>query len=189
MKDLRYEWIWEKTQATGGMNSKRMPMKAHENVMVFYKKTPDYYPIKTFGHVRKVSSAKNRAACIVRRNEKESYLYNKEYADKVEDYDSTERYPRSVIEFPSDKQKLALHETQKPEALLEYIVKTYTKEGDIVVDPCRGSNTTGVVCDRLGRGYYGIENDEYYYNIGILRRKNPKLKTKELKGLYESIYG
>lgn len=185
LKHLRYDWVWEKTQATGGMNSKKMPMKAHENILIFYKKLPTYNPIKTFGHVRKVSSAKNRAACIKRRNEKEDYLYGKEYEDKIEGYDSTERYPRSVLKFASDKQKTALHPTQKPLALLRYFIETYTNVGDTVLDPCRGSNTTGVACDELGRHYIGIEEDEYFFELGLLRRKHPNMKDKELLKLLE----
>ena len=144
-------------------------MKVHENILMFHKQLPKYNPQKTEGHKRKVSSAKNRAQCIERRNNTDN-IYNNEYADKVEDYDSTERYPRSVQTFSKDVQKSALHKTQKPEALLEYLIKTYTDEGDIVIDPTRGSNTTGVVCDKLNRGYYGIEKDEEMFRIGLERR-------------------
>lgn len=165
ISDLRYEWIWEKTQATGHLNSKRMPMKSHENILIFYKKLPTYNPQMTSGHVRKVSSAKNRAACINRRNNTDN-IYNNEYPDKVKDYDSTERYPRDVIKFASDKQKSTLHKTQKPVALLEYLIKTYTNEGDIVLDPCFGSNTTGFVCKNINRNYIGIEKDENFFKIG-----------------------
>lgn len=170
IKNLRYEWIWEKTQATGHLNSKRMPMKSHENILIFYKKLPTYNPQMTSGHVRKVSSAKNRAACINRRNDTDN-IYNNEYPDKVKDYDSTERYPRDVIKFASDKQKSTLHKTQKPIALLEYLIKTYTNEGDTVLDPCFGSNTTGLVCKDTNRNYIGIEKDVNFFNIGSDRIK------------------
>lgn len=189
MKNLRYEWIWEKTSATGALNAKKAPMKASENLMVFYKKAPIYNPQKTTGHVRKVSSAKNRADAIKRRNVKEDYIYNKEYADKVTDYDSTERYPRNIITFATDKQILAIHPTQTPVALLEYLINTYTNEGDLILDPCRGSNTTGVACDNLNRRYIGIELTEKFYNMGILRRKYPELRTKELKQKFLEEYG
>lgn len=165
LKMLRYEWIWEKSQATGGMNSKKMPMKAHENILVFYKKLPYYNPIKTVGHVRKVSKAVNRAKCIDRRNEKESYLYNKEYADKVQDYDSTERFPRTVLKFASDKQKESLHETQKPLKLLSYLLNTYTKANDTVLDFTMGSNSTGISCLPLDVNYIGIEKELTIFNI------------------------
>lgn len=186
LKHLKYQWIWEKTQATGGMNSKKMPMKAHEMLMIFYKKLPKYFPQKTFGHERKVSLAKNRMECIKRRNEKEDYIYGKEYEEKVNDYDSTERFPRDVLVFASDKQKLAIHPTQTPEALVEYFIKTYTEENDLILDPCRGGNTTGVVCDRLNREYIGIEKDFDFYNIGLFRRQYPHLKTKQFFEEYEN---
>ena len=170
LKMLRYEWVWEKTQATGHLNAKRMPMKAHENILVFYKKLPVYNPVKTFGHKRKVSSAKNRGACIERRNDTDN-IYNNEYADKVKDYDSTERYPRSVIEFPTDKQTSNLHKTQKPVALFEYLIKTYTNEGDLVLDNTAGSGTTGVACINLNRDYILIEKEKEYIDI-INKRLN-----------------
>lgn len=166
---LRYEWVWEKTSATGGMNAKKMPMKAHENILIFYQKSPTYNFQKTFGHVRKVSKAKNRAACIERRNLKDDGLYNKEYADRVEDYDSTERYPRSVLKFKSDKQTLALHDTQKPLELCEYFCKTYSNENELVVDLCAGSCSIGRAAKNLKRDYINIEIQEKFAIIGQAR--------------------
>lgn len=166
---LRYEWIWEKTQATGHLNAKKMPMKAHENILVFYKKLPIYNYQKTIGHVRKVSSAKNRAECIKRRNEYDDYLYNKEMPETVSDYDSTERYPRSVLKYPSDKQKVALHPTQKPVALLEYLIKTYTNEQDTVLDSTSGSGSTAIACINTNREYIMIEKEEKFVTISNTR--------------------
>lgn len=171
IKMLKYEWIWEKTHATGHLNAKKMPMKSHENILVFYKKLPIYNPQKTDGHVRKVSSAKNRASCIDRRNELDTYLYNKELPDKVSDYDSTERYPRTVLKFKTDKQTNALHPTQKPLALCEYLISTYSNANDIVLDNCAGSGTTGLAAKNLGRNYLMIEKEEKYFNI-IKQRLN-----------------
>jgi len=161
---LRYEWIWEKTQATGHLNAKKMPMKAHENILVFYKKLPTFNPQKTSGHVRKVSSAENRARCIERKNGKDD-IYNFEYADKVQDYDSTERYPRDVLKFKTDKQLLNLHKTQKPVALFEYLINTYTNEKDLVLDNTMGSGTTGIACMNLNRNFVGIEKDKDIFEI------------------------
>jgi len=158
LKMLRYEWIWEKTQATGHLNAKKMPMKAHENILVFYKKLPIYNPIITHGHVRKIASAKNRADCIIRRNNTDD-IYNNEYSDKISTYDSTSRYPRSVIKFSSDKQKNNLHKVQKPLALIEYFINTYTNKGDIVLDNAAGSGTTGLACKNLDRRYIMMEKD------------------------------
>ena len=163
LKWLRYEWIWEKTQATGHLNAKKMPMKAHENILVFYEKTPKYYPIITDGHKRKVATAVHKRNCTT------GELYGK--SDNFKDYDSTNRYPRSVLKYPSDKQKLNLHSTQKPLALCEYLVKTYTSEGDVVLDICAGSGTTGVAAKNLNRNFMLMELMQENYEIIIERLK------------------
>jgi site-specific DNA-methyltransferase (adenine-specific) len=169
LKLLRYEWIWEKTQATGHLNAKKMPMKAHENILVFYKNIPTYNPQKTEGHIRKVSKGYQRDICIKRRDEKwgDDYLYGKETT--APDYDSTERFPRSVLKFKSDKQRSKLHPTQKPLALIEYLIKTYTNVGDVVLDNACGSGTTLLGAANLGRNYIGMEKEEKYFNISLER--------------------
>ena len=169
LKLLRYEWIWEKTQATGHLNAKKMPMKAHENLLVFYKKLPIYNPQKTTGHKRKVSKGYQRDICIARREEKwgDNYLYGKETT--APDYDSTERYPRSVLTFASDKQKSKLHPTQKPLSLIEYMIRTYTNEGDLILDNTCGSGTTGLGAKNLNRNYIMMEQDPKYYEIACKR--------------------
>lgn len=148
LHDLRYEWIWEKTHPTGHLNAKRMPMKAHENVLVFYRQQPTYNPQKTQGHVRKVA---------VKRGDK-TPIYGLQSFDALS-YDSTERYPRSVQVFASDKQRSKLHPTQKPLALCEYLIRTYSNPGDTVLDNCMGSGTTGLACLNTGRNFVGMEND------------------------------
>lgn len=158
LKMLRYEWIWEKTHPTGHLNAKRSPMKAHENVLVFYSRQPTYNPQMTSGH--------NRKTATKRRDE--SPTYGKQEFSPL-DYDSTERYPRSVLTFPSDKQRSNLHPTQKPVALMEYLIRTYTKEGGVVLDNCMGSGTTGVACANTGRKFIGIELDFNYFNIALER--------------------
>ena len=157
---LRYEFIWEKTEATGHLNAKRAPMKAHENILVFYSAQPTYNPQKTNGHKRK--SARN-----VDRATKQSECYGAQ--EGITHYDSTERYPRSVLQFSTDKQKSTLHPTQKPVALMEYFIKTYTNEGDTVLDNCMGSGTTGIACLNTGRDFIGIEKDQKYFEIARSR--------------------
>jgi len=155
---FKYEWIWEKTAATGHLNAKKAPMKAHENILVFYNKLPKYFPQKTFGHTPTNSFTKRNGdgAC---------------YGNTVEvsGGGSTERYPRSVLLFKSDKQKESLHPTQKPVALMEYLIKTYTLEGETVLDFTMGSGTTGVACKNLNRKFIGIEKDEKYFEIARAR--------------------
>jgi len=162
LKMLRYEWIWEKTTATGHLNAKRMPMKAHENILIFYKKLPTYNPQKTFGHTPVHNYTKYQD---------DGTNYGKTKVG-IKGGGSTERYPRSVILFPTDKQKESLHPTQKPVALFEYLINTYTNEGNLVLDNCMGSFTTAVAARNLGRNYIGFELDEAYYNLGQKRINN-----------------
>jgi len=163
-RDFRYSLVYEKTTPTGHLNAKKMPLRCHEDILVFYKKLPTYNPQKTKGHKRKVSSAKSRGKSILRNNLKDK-VYNNEIVEKVTDYDSTERYPRSVLKFSTDKQKSTLHPTQKPVALMEYLIKTYTNEDEIVLDFTMGSGTTGVACKNLDRNFIGIELDKKYFEI------------------------
>jgi len=160
---LKYEWIWEKANATGHLNSKKMPMKAHENILIFYNEQPTYNPIKTQGHKRKVSLAKHKANCI------DSEVYNK---SGLTSYDSTERFPRSVIKIPSDKQKCNIQPTQKPVSIYEFFLNTYTNEGDTTLDNCSGSGTHAIACINTKRNFIDIEKDATNYNNSIIRLRN-----------------
>lgn len=131
-------------------------MRAHEDILVFYKKPPTYNPQMTFGHKRKVSSAASRIKSEERCLGKDK-CYGDGVLDKIPDYDSTERYPLSVQIFSTDKQKTKLHRTQKPVGLVEYFIKTFSNEGDLVLDNVAGSGTTGEACDNLGRNFILIE--------------------------------
>jgi site-specific DNA-methyltransferase (adenine-specific) len=158
LKMLKYEWIWEKTQATGFLNAKKMPMKSHENILVFYDKKPKYNPQKTNNHKPINSYTKY----VTTQNNTELYgKMNKEIKGGGE----TDRYPRSVLKFASDKQKSCLHPTQKPLALCEYLIKTYTDEGGLVLDNAAGSGTTGLAAKNLKRDFILIEKEEKYYNV------------------------
>lgn len=148
---LRYEWIWEKPKATGHLNAKRAPMKAHENVLVFYDRLPTYNPQKTSGEPYKGCGGASK---------------NDNYGgfDAVREVSADgSRYPRSVQKFKHETKPL--HPTQKPVSLMEYLIKTYTNEDDVVMDNCMGSGTTGVACMNTGRRFIGIEMDEGYFNI------------------------
>lgn len=158
LKMLRYEWIWEKTQATGHLNAKKMPMKAHENLLVFYKKLPTYHPQMTEGHEPIHSYTKR----ISVQNNTELYGY---MGKEISGGGETVRYPRSVLRFASDKQTSHMHPTQKPLALCEYVIRTYTDEGDLILDSCMGSGTTGLACKNLNRRFIGIEKEEKYFEI------------------------
>lgn len=155
-KYWRYNLIWQKTQPTGFYNANKMPLRSHEDIVVFYKSLPVYNPQKTFGHTRKISSAEHKRNC------KQSTNYGK---SNLSTYDSTERFPTSILTFSKDTQKSKLHPTQKPVALLEYLIRTYTNEGETVLDNCMGSGSTGVACLNTNRKFIGIETDETFFNI------------------------
>ncbi len=156
----RYNLIWQKTTPTGHLNANRMPLRNHEDILVFYKKLPTYNPQKTTGHERKVSTAHHK------RGSKRTTNYGEH---GLTTYDSTERYPKSVLEFATDKQKVALHPTQKPVELFEYLIKTYTNENDLVLDNCAGSGTTAIACLNTNRQFIVMEKEQKYYDI-ILNR-------------------
>ena len=155
LKLLKYEWIWEKEQGTGHLNAKKMPLKSHENIMVFYKKPPTYNPQMVGNEVRTVKRSGNKSKTT-------------NYGDFIEIKESTYigRYPKDIIKFNKDK---GYHPTQKPVALLEYLIKTYTNEGEIVLDNCMGSGSTGVACKHINRKFIGIELDEKYFEIAKKR--------------------
>jgi len=160
LSQLRYEWIWEKNQATGHLNANKMPMKAHEQILIFYRSLPTYHPRMSHGHKRKVSTAAHK------RNSSHSDVYNY-YGNTT--YDSTDRYPRDVLHGKTDKQICALHPTQKPVWLCEYMILTYTDPGDTVLDCCMGSASIGVACLNTGRNYIGIDNDPHWYDVAKTR--------------------
>lgn len=159
---LKYEWIWEKTQASGHLNAKKMPLKAHENILVFYKDLPTYNPQKTTGH-KPINSYTKYV-----KTQNNTELYG-EMKQEIIGGGETDRFPRSVLLFKSDKQTSCLHPTQKPLNLMEYLILTYTNEGDVVLDNAAGSGTTAIACLNTNRQFIVMEKEEKYYNI-ILKR-------------------
>ena len=163
---LRYEWIWEKVKATGHYNAKKMPMKAHENILIYYRNLPTYNPQKTTGH-KPVNSFTKKVNVA-----NKTRVYGEGNKDIVGG-GNTDRYPRDTLKFSSDTQKMKgtefVHDTQKPILLAEYFVKTYTNEGDLVLDNVSGSGTTGLACKNLNRDFLMIENDEAFYNMSKRR--------------------
>lgn len=151
-KMFRYEWIWDKQQGTGFLNAKKMPLKSHENILIFYKKPPVYNPQMRTGF--KPYKAKQKSA---------GSGYDK--SKPVVTISNGERYPVDIISFKRDSNGKKVHPTQKPVALLEYLIKTYTNEGDTVLDNCMGSGSTGVACVNTNRNFIGMELSSEYYDI------------------------
>lgn len=160
-KLFKYEWIWQKTHPKGHLNAKKQPMRAHESILVFYKKPCTYNPQKTQGHTRKVAKT----------NYTKDNTVDSVYGNEIRNtfYDSTERYPLSVQVFANSDLTKVLHPTQKPLPMMEYLIKTYTNENELVLDNCIGSGTTGIACLNTNRRFIGIEQDEKYFNIALER--------------------
>jgi site-specific DNA-methyltransferase (adenine-specific) len=162
-KYYRYTIIWEKTKAGGFLNAKRMPMQAHEDILIFYKKLPIYNPQMIDGKPYIKKAVTNG----------DGNNYGKFNRIGEININNGTRYPRSVIKFSNDNHG-SLHPTQKPVELLEYLIKTYTNENDMVMDSCIGSGTTAIACINTNRNYIGIEKDEKYYHIAKERIKKIK---------------
>lgn len=153
---FRYEWIWEKAQGSGHLNARKMPMKIHENICVFYRSLPVYNPQWGEGKPYSATMGPN------------SSNYGKQKAN-ITTVSDGRRYPVDVIRIPKSANDRRLHPTQKPVALCEYLIKTYTNPGETVLDNCMGSGSTGVACMNTGRRFIGIELDEKYFEIAKQR--------------------
>jgi site-specific DNA-methyltransferase (adenine-specific) len=174
-KMFRYEWVWLKTFFTGFMSASKIPMKAHENILVFYKSQPTYNSqlLK-----RTEAELKRRVNIRTEKHLTDTYLgghlsYCKERKD------SFYKFANSVINAKAHKiHDRGLHPTQKPIALFEYLIKTYTNEGKTVLDNCMGSGTTAIACINTNRNYIGFEKEEKYYNIiqERIKKHTPQLK-------------
>lgn len=158
MKWFRYEWIWKKgNHVTGFPNANRMPMKNHENICVFYKKLPTYNP-------QGIMKIKPK---VVKRNPSMGVLGDRNNSLNKHHLVRYKNYPKSVINFPRDSK--TFHPTQKPVELFEYIIRTYTNEGDVVLDNCMGAFTTALACDKSNRQWIGFELEEEYCEKGMER--------------------
>ena len=157
---FKYCWVWEKNRATNFIHAKRRPLAAHEDIVVFMSGKLFYNPQKTTGH-KPTSAAKGCS---------QGTIY---HGKNIRDYagGDTTRFPRTVLKFDCER---GLHPTQKPVALMEYIIKTYTNEGETVLDFTMGSGTTGVACANTGRKFIGIELDRGYFKIARDRIKEAR---------------
>ena len=156
IKFYRYDWVWDKVNLyTGSLLANKRPLKRHENIMVFYKKQPVYNKQYRKGQPYAMT-----------RNTKGVGEYASNTYQRVKTVNNGNHNPCSILEIEGgNKSEKGLHPTQKPLALMEYLIKTYTNPGDLVLDNCMGSGSTGVACINTGRDFIGIELDEKYFNI------------------------
>ena len=160
IKQFKYDWIWNKKLAGNGILAKHQPLKIHEIVSIFSYKKHNYYPLKTRGLLRRKLT----------NNPKISEINNGNGIKKAKETFNDLYYPKTIIEFTlANLRRNRLHPTQKPVALLEYLIKTYTNENDTVLDFTMGSGSTGVACKNLNRNFIGIEKDEKYFDIAKQR--------------------
>ena len=157
IKWFKYDWYWNKEQGTGFLTAKKQPLKNIEQILIFYKKQPIYNPQFTKG---KPYTIKQGGVSKVYDNPDKEIITN----------NNGFRYPLTLLEFNRDKSRI--HPTQKPVALLEYLIKTYTNENDTVLDFTMGSGSTGVACKNLNRNFIGIEKDKTYFEIAQNRLAN-----------------
>lgn len=188
-KLFRYEIIWEKTLPTGFLNAKKMPMRYHENICVFYKHLPTYNPQMTIlseYEMKERGINKGR----VRYNSGAMEQYNEFRKDDWQYEEKGIRYPSDVIRFSNwngalfgNTDKTVKHPTAKPIDLLEYLIKTYTNDGETVLDNCMGSGSTGVACKNINRDFIGIELNEEYFGISKQRieTENKQIDTEMLQ--------
>lgn len=161
LKDFKYNWIWKKSKATGFFDAKKRPLNDYETISVFYSKLPTYNPQMTVAE-------KIYKRGFVKRKKSDCYGEEKDFVQ----VDSGLRYPKRIIEIGNADTRDIEHSTQKPVALMEYLIKTYTNEGDTVLDNTMGSGTTGVACINTNRNFIGIELDKDYYEMAKKRLVN-----------------
>src|SRR5690554_5707166 len=160
IKMFKYCWVWEKSRKTGFLNAKKQPLRQTEDVCVFYEKQPKYNPQFTTGH----EPTRSGSGAVKGDGVYRDGLFSEGSKGK------TDRYPTNIIRERSCHNGYGrLHPTQKPVALMEYLIRTYTNEGDTVLDNCMGSGTTGVACANTGRNFIGIEMDACYFDIAKKR--------------------
>lgn len=170
LKMWRYNFVWDKEVRTGFLNAKKMPLKQTEDICVFYKNLPTYNPIMT--DAKKQNIRHNFKDCSVSSN------YQNKKGMHSKDYDGTKRYPVNIIKY-NRKQKEChprkiLHPTQKPVGILEYLIKTYSNENDLILDNTMGVGSTAIACINTNRNFIGIELDKTYYEIAKKRVEEKK---------------
>lgn len=162
-KMFRYDLMWNKVLTSGFLNANKMPLRQHEQIAVFYKKLPTFNPQFSQGKPLHSKGISYKDKQIKNQN------YNKFAVTDDSRKGSTEKYPISILQFAKPHPSISKHRTEKPVALLEYLIKTYTNEGDVVLDNCMGSGSTGVACINTNRDFIGFELNNSYFDIAQKR--------------------
>jgi len=157
LKQFKYDWIWDKVRPSGFQTAKYVPMKRHEIISVFCDATPNWNPQKE----KRATPIKGR---VYSSSDSSPLAYND---GVVRTYD--DKNPQSILVYSKQSDGKYVHPTQKPVALMEYLIRTYSNPGDTVLDNCMGSGTTGVACENTGRKFIGIERDPTYFSIATSR--------------------
>lgn len=165
-KMFRYDLIWDKILITGFLNSKRMPLRGHETIAIFYKKLPIYNPQMKLGKKLHSKGTKYKSGEIVNQN------YGKIIATDDTRAGTRDKYPTSILSYRKPHPAAALHRTEKSVPLLEWLIKTYTNTGDLVLDPVAGSFSTGIAAVNTYRNFVGMELDPEEYWKGRTRMEN-----------------
>lgn len=165
IKEFKYDWVWNKCKGGNPLLAKVQPIKITENISIFYKNIK-YYPQMTDRIILKKRGSNKGKISEINNN---AFIENKIYY---------QYYPKNLLNFSNANQNGKIHPTQKPVALLEYLIKTYSNEGDLILDNCSGSGTTAIACHRTNRKFICIEKDENYYNLSVERLKREKMKRK-----------
>lgn len=154
-KEFKYCWVWYKHYCRGFLNAKKQPLKSHEDIAVFYNKQCTYNPQMKKGRLRSKGNSSKQRGCYG------DYKPVKTVNDVY--------YPQTILDFAGCANSELQHPTQKPVPLLEYLIRTYTNEGETVLDNCMGSGSTGIACQNTNRNFIGIELDEHYFEVAKKR--------------------
>lgn len=171
LKMYRYKWVWQKNLATGFLNAKKMPLCAHEDILIFYRKLPTYNPQFTQGKPYRANIYSSTS-----RN------YGKIKTDSTLKTSEAKRFPRDDLNFQFYNHNE--HSTEKPVDLLEYLIRTYTNEGEVVLDATIGSGSTAVACVNTGRQFIGFETNEHYFEVA--QKRISEAQAKKAQELFDS---
>ena len=158
----RYNLIWDKVMTSGFLNANKMPLRSHEDICVFYKKLPTYNPQKVIGKKNHSRGGQNG---VVKNNKNYGDYAHKDNSDEL----GSLKHPKSILTFAKPHASACIHPTQKSVELCEWLIKTYTNEGETVLDNCMGGFTTAVACIKTNRNYIGYENDKKWFDLGSER--------------------